>query len=687
MNQGPNLNLIMLVAVAASTILMGMTLYAFFIESREGLRISLRRLLLTLGGGAALIIVCLNFDWGKSPETSAESKIDRPPTTQPATPPTEPDKKKIASLKSQREKLQKQVADINKEIKTLDGQISNLQHGKDPDGKKTPLNPVMLSRSSGWVFLAIGIVLFQILALFLVDDMRFLLAGWRKKGENQKDMKPRIEALDRMARAAQRQAYAEACDEAGKIEASRLDTLDQIDYYYLKAFCLIQLLLKQYTTDTSFPTPADKERMAETEQSLQTLLEIAPRLAEAEYLSGILHLLKTDYVTALQKFEKASLTISKKEADFDNFISTCCLHQASMLTIAGKQDDVQKLFDRVISIGVASDRVPAVILKSRLSQIHQQLNNHDHAAVSENMAAIHKVAGLSTEKKEVLDQISGSVNLIMLTGEGKYDEALTQTRDYMSKWLPAGLPEPDDYAAEELLFSVVDEETLPFPSEIFSGLYFLEACLQLRVHKNDPLTRELVDGVSRSLLRALQFVPRHREILAALGIVSFYGNPEKRAKAVNWVEAAIAMGALHPLLIHITETDKKMEEKRSGLLDKFNTLALDRLLARDISENMRKALLDELGQFKDFHPVLKDIQGFEKPAYVPLTVQAILNRARYLREFAKEVVGNEINPITPRLRQAQVHYETLTHSFQQKMQELNDVEQEIMQEIGKHVLR
>ncbi|MBK8920274.1 MAG: hypothetical protein IPM81_02015 [Saprospirales bacterium] len=449
-------------------------------------------------------------------------------------------------------------------------------------------------------------------------------------------------------------------------------------------------MLRRYTTTGSgFPSLDDKKKMTATEKDLNTLLGLAPRLSEGEYLFGLLKMLQEDHALAIEHFDKAKAGgLGDKDADFENFVSTCCLSLASKRLSEGKGGEADALFNRVISIGVASDRVPAILLENRLLQVRRHYADRSYAAAWQALEAVRQVSGLTEEQAQSLAVITGAVEVLLLDAEDKYSEALASARTFLEKWTPENLPQPDDHAAEEFLFPVVQDDALPFASEIFRGFYFLESTLQVQVTQGRPLTPTQVDSTAQSLLRALQFSPRHREVLAALGILYFHMKPEKRPQALEWLEATISMGVLNPLVVYLVGSEKSREDKRAKLLEQFLSLSVERLLSRDISGQMRKALLDEWGQFKDFHPALQEIQST-----VPLdpsaavTLQAVIHRAKYLHAFAAEVESKEVVEPTLQFRQLQAEYGQLAHNFQHQLRQLGELEKHILQEIGRQVLR
>ncbi|WP_420147388.1 tetratricopeptide repeat protein [Spirosoma sp.] len=694
-------NSVLLLLLTFSLLLTLAVLYSFLIEKREGLSISYNRLYTSLASSLLLGIIgffVLTVDLSSTTQKRISVHV-QPITPTTKAPLSEASQDQIRKLEQRREVLQIQKSKIENEIAQLNITITQLS--KRPNDTITQLStprhsplgsPTLSLALNSWlVLLTLGILIFQTATIILTDDLGSLLPGWRwrRNGSRAREEKYReaLKQLNQLAVEAQLDRYETGLRIVDRIEPALMSTLEQADYYYLKSFCTIQLLLRQYTTEGSgFPTPKDKAMMADTDKSLKTLLSLAPRMTEAMYLVGVLKMMQEEYQEAIDNFDKAQVGLGEKDVDFDNFISTCCLQLASNLLTQGNIDGADQLFRRVISIGIAADRVPAILLKNRLLQVRQHYVNREFEAARQALEAVNQISNLTQQQQQAIDIISESMNILLLDGEQQHTEALGATRTFLKKWTPADMPPPDELTADEFLFSSTQEEVLPFSAEAFCGFYFLTAVLQLQTQQG-RLSQTQTDGITYSLLRALQFIPRHREVLAALGILYFYVNTDKRIKALEWLEASVAMGVFHPLVVQLVEKEKGREVKRVMLLDKFISLSLERLFARDISENMRKALLDEWGLFKEYHPALQEIKSTPKPEYAPITLQAVLNRAKYIEEFTSEVNSYEISEPSVHFKVTQERYGRLARQLQNHIQELTEVEKQILLEIGKQVLR
>lgn len=680
----------------------------FLLEKRQGLNLSSRRLYM-----AVLCFIMMGFVlfFHFRPTTSTTIPVPPPNPIQQTTTPvptivTLETERRINSLNTRKSELEKQKLEIEKqkqpiedEISTINKEIKQLQ----PVEKKTINEPTKVklnvpnSNTPWWTLFGLAVLIFQFLTMIFADDPHTLfleIRQWfrgKKNEEQEKQYQENLIWLDQLAEAAQNDQYKRGLELAEKINLVFFDDLEKIDYYYLSAFCGLQTLLRRYTTpESGFPSLDDKKKLALIEKDINALLGIAPRLSEGEYLFGLLKMLQEDYSLSIEYFDKAQASgLSDKDADFEHFISTCCLHLASKQLSEGKGDEADALFNRVISIGVSADRVPAILLENRLLQVRRHYTDRNFNEAWQALEAVQQVGGLNEEQARSLAAIIGAVEVMLLDAENKHNQAAASASTFLEKWTPSDIPQPDDHTAEEFLFPVVQEDALPFASEIFRGFYFLGATLQLQVaQQSKSLTPLQAEGIAHSLQRALQFSPRHREVLAALGILYFYTKPEKRSKALAWLEATISMGVFHPLVIQLVESEKSREDRRTKVLDQFLSLSVERLLSRDISNQMRKALLDEWGQFKDFQPALQEIQTVTPPDLsATLTLQAVINRAKYLKNFAAEIETKELTEATPHFKQLQTEYEQLTHHFQHQLYKLSELEKNILQEIGRQVLR
>ncbi|WP_210489345.1 SEL1-like repeat protein [Rufibacter aurantiacus] len=687
-------NPVLFLLLAFSLLITGLVLYTFLVERKEGLRISINRLYATLICSVLLGAVAVFSLRGESKNIikPLPAVLSQPKQTPQLKRLSLKEQQSISNLKLEIRNLLRQKSNIEDKITNIQNDISKIQNIRSGENTSSKI-PAKVPTTTSWpTLICIGLLISQLVFIIFADDPRTLLSVWQwsrnKNSQQGIQYEDSLKKLNQLAEEVQMERYEVGLALAEDIGPYLLSTLEQVDLYYLKSFCIIQILLNRCTTEGSgFPTLNDKKLMAESEKSLNTLLSLAPRLSEAEYLSALLEMLQENYKEAILKFDNAHKTISNKDADFDNFISTCCLYLAAQLLAEGQSESADHLFKRVISMGVAADRVPAILLENRLLQVSQYYKSGEYAAAHQALEAIDQVTELTKEQQQSVNLLTSTFNALILNAENKHANALAAISSFLTKYTPKNLPEPDDYAADELLFPIVNNEELPFEAEIFRGLYFFEAILKVQLLQVWPPNQEQIMSVSQSLLRALQFSPRHREVLAALGIFYFYGKTDKKNKALEWLEAAISMGVFHPFVGQLVEKEKGKEDKRSKLLDKFLSLSLERLSSRDIAENMRKALLDEWGQFKDFHPVLQEIKENTKMNFAPITFQAVLNRAKYIQEFATEISNSDIGDSSSQLNQAKDRYERLTNSFQRQMLELTEIEKLILQEIGKQVLR
>ena len=145
-----------------------------------------------------------------------------------------------------------------------------------------------------------------------------------------------------------------------------------------------------------------------------------------------------------------------------------------------------------------------------------------------------------------------------------------------------------------------------------------------------------VAAIAEPLLRALQIQPRDRDFLAAMGGALLLAWPELRLKAREWIEAAVTMGVASEIAKLILAHDREVEEERRGVLDLFRSTSAKFLRDPSLSAELRDALVDELGRFQEFEPMLISLQGRPELCPARADLNVLRERAGHLAALTRE---------------------------------------------------
>jgi tetratricopeptide (TPR) repeat protein len=535
--------------------------------------------------------------------------------------------------------------------------------------------------------------------LFVFGDPRnfgleALMKVFLKKNEDQKKAEQiALENLNSLAQLIHKEQYQSGLELVPTIDQNKLKRLDGIDFLYLKSFCAVQILLVDWLDQKQEKATLNKgqqeELLTQAIKDLSKALEMAPRMSEAEYVLAWALAIKGEYEEALKRFKQAENRLNLKEVDFKHIRSHCLLNLARNLLTQADHQRANKLFDEVVAIGVHSNKIPGILVENRLLNVKENFSKRNFDEARKGLETIRQVKGLTSEQKKSIEVIEESMEILFLYTEKRNEKTLENIKVFLTKWAPKGLPEADDHTADEYLFPVIDNKELPIPAEIYRAFYFLQAVvmIKLKLGQSSPLTRTQAEELAVPLLKALQFEPRQRDILAALGALYFWLIPQKREKALEWLEAAKNMGVesdyVHRLLEHYQNT----EAERRALLDRFMTLSSHYLADASINATLKKELAKELGQFHEFRPILLDLGDVGMMESKSPTLESLVNRAKYVQEISADLIRSDLNITKDKIISIYEEYQQLINSIQNASAHLEDLEKRIMQEIGSQIFQ
>lgn len=619
------------------------------VEKAEGLAPSTRRL-----GIAALAAVLTGAlavyasTLGADPPSWEARPADDPKTAEA--------RSRLADLQAKQTELQKEIDDLVVRI----GAPKEVTR-EDLEKKRAETQLLLLQGSLLVMLLGLG-------AVFFLGDPRTLVMK-RRKPEGPGD------PLDAMARACAGERWDEAMRAAATIEEGKLEGLDLIDFLYLRG-------VAELSTGEHDDAQRDLGRVA----------ALAPNMLEAHWALGAAYF-------AGEKFGEAAAAYARAaELDDAGAFPTKKARGAALVRHGERRlaeadvDAATKCFDEVTQLGVFTREIPAVLMSHRLATI---LGDLRAGKLAEARAGIALVRGaesgddLDPERKRVAEVTCSVYEMRLLHEEGDHGRILQKLPVMLAAWQPAGLPEPTEEAADEYLFAAVDPEKLEPRAAVFRASWFLLAVAEVRdrLERQSSLGPADVATIAKHLFRALQFEPRHREVLAALGVLYYLFEPTRREKAIEWIDAAVAMGTTSTIARRLLELDRSRESERTALLAHFRGAATRFLGDAMVDPKVRAALLEELGRFSDFRPVLVDLDDQTEIGHEAPTLAALRERVQYIQGVAATAESRMPPDTTRALRAIRDEYDAVVNTLELSASRVSDLERRVMEEVGKMVLR
>jgi len=310
------------------------------------------------------------------------------------------------------------------------------------------------------------------------------------------------------------------------------------------------------------------------------------------------------------------------------------------------------------------------------------------------LTAVRAIAsdGLGEDERRTAEVTSDVYQLLISHREGDHAATQAQVQAFLGRWLPPGLPAVSDQSADEYLCPAVDVDSLLLPAELYRGFFFVLAVTRAEEvgrRRRAPGDAE-AQQLAEPLLRALQFEPRQREALAALAVLYYWFRPALRARALEWMEAAVALGVRSRTVRGILAAARQRERERGELLDLFRDASARFLSDGTVSPRVRRALTEELGRFQDFRPILLELDTapLELEARPP-TVASLRERARFVLGLAGEVAARQggTGAEARALGGAASELSRVVEALDADAGRVEELEKRVMEEVGKVVLR
>ncbi len=672
----------------------GLAVRAFLVERREGMQVSTARL--SLLTAAFLVSTVLVMGVTFLPRQSVNERVRALPVAPPSV--STPELVKLekqraqlqanfAELREQEEKLSQQSNILANQQRALEGQIQILT-GSRPN----PVTVVVRSwedvdwRTRELLVLAIlaGLAVVGFVILAVGGRMQTLFPnGLSLFGE--KDETGTSQQVDRLAALVSQEKYGEALDQAASIHETKLTPLERFDFLFLRGFSALQLRLSSKTDHTE----EDRRKLlSAATRDLTEVLADAPRRAEARYALAYAFRMSGDDKKALEAFENCREDLkSEKDLPFDHNESVCLLRLAEQSLTEGKTDEAQGYFDRVVKLGELGSSVVQSRIRIGMNDLRSAMNRQDLTAASAVMEKLVGIPNLREAEKAQIDVLSAALNARFALRRDSAQLALEVTDQFLSTYLPSGLPPLDDATADEPFSPVLDDD-LPYPREVFHGFLLIQAAALSRIESKNrsALGEQQVDRLAAPLLRSLQLVPRQRDALGALGGLYYWFRRDKRDQAREWLEAAVSMGAKGRITRAILERDRLVEMERRQALDWFRSASSRFLRDPALAAEVRHALVEELGRFQEFEPMLINLREKPEIEQEEPTMQGLRERAAYLADLLLRMSRRGQSDQASRLAKIHGEYSACLSNLEQTAQTMSGLERRVFAELAENLV-
>ncbi|MFN0251976.1 MAG: hypothetical protein ACKV2T_34185 [Kofleriaceae bacterium] len=653
---------------------------AYLLEKREGLPRSTLRFAATIVMSLGLFGVAAYAQFAGQPKAPEAPKV------------IEHD----AATKEKIELLKKEVARLSQELSTRTAELEKL----DPT-----VTPPVIEPPRVWpLMVAFSLVLFAFGALAL-GDLQTLLPKKRSKsaeeavaeqvpGQPQAESKPEAATIANLASHANGGRYKAGIAMAARMSIEQLHKLEQLDFLYLRAFCHLMAVVKP-EGDAALGSRDRADKLAIAQKDCESLLGLAPHMAEAKYLLGLVRAHANDWQAALDTLRDTNTAdlANVDQLPVKENESACLLALAEQKLAAADNDGATQMFDEVTKIGVLAGQIPVAMVTHRILAVREAIKQNKLTEAADGIARIREVKGLEDEAQKAATAACDVYDVAIQYKAGtSEDKTLAATRAFFVRWLPAQLPDVEDQVADEFLLPAIDKTTLPLPADLYRALFFLEAVVRvdLASRKGAALSPDDVDALATLLLRALQFQPRHRDALAALGALYLAYKKERTEKALAWLDAAITMGVRSPRARALLAEARRAEQERKELLAMFRSASARFLSDPAVGIAVRKALIEELGRFDEFRPVVLDLQdsgALEAPSAGEITVTALRERAAFVGGIASEVVRRADPAAVGKLSEIHRELTALANNVDTSATRIAALERAVMVQLGRIVLR
>ena len=330
----------------------------YLIERREGLRISLFRLL-TLAAIFAVATALTIFARTLPQQTAASPAAPTPEANFDAE-----TQRLIAGKQRQQAQIAEELEKIRLEIAAAEGRRSDLQKQdlllrNEIDrlqGRGSIIMRVIRSieqfdrpfRIILVMTVLVALVFVGVIILLLGGQIQTLLPeGWTLSG-GRAERRALKQKIDEVAARVWDEKYADALDMANAIVDGPLGRFDLLDLKFLRGYCCVQLAAFPAEKDTEAQRQSLIDRAIE---NLRAVVQQAPKRGEAICALGLAYGLTEKNAEALEMFERAKLLIRGQELPFEHNESVCLLKLAELSLSTGNTEQAEVYFARVARLG------------------------------------------------------------------------------------------------------------------------------------------------------------------------------------------------------------------------------------------------------------------------------------------------------------------------------------------------
>lgn len=656
---------VIFVAAIAMLVQVVIAIRAYLYERREGLPRSIGRVAVTLLAAAGVAAAW----WLQLPPSPSSTSAVATGAPSAAVAPPAP--------RLEVERLEREIAAKSSELQQLQDAKKRYEPSPSVNGQTTIVRPrFTLSRSAAAVA-ALVFAIGALLVLLLTGNRDTLLPAWLLRGQK-RDRRAKLQAaLQEIAAAASSGETQKAFDRAEELDVGGLSLGDRLKAVFLRAHSALRLVAEGAGLDR-------KKTLATTIRDLESLLADAPDAAEVEYLLAYARALSEQYEPALRHFAAARPRLGESSLPFAHNESVCYIALAEASFGAGDAAAADANFAKATALGVLADHVPLFLVENRIltARRHLAANQLDDARAA--LEAVRNVTGLASEQKASVSAICDAFSVLISRRAGDDEKTLVDTCEFLTRIVPANVPPVDDEAADECLAAVVDAKDVRLPLSMFRAFYFLEATMRARLEVRGVIavSPELVEKLREPLLRALQFEPRQRDALAAIAVLYIWFVPDKRARALEWLESAVAMKVQSAIARRVLERVRASEQKRKELRDRFLHASGQFLADPTVVAQTRRGLIEEFGRFQEFQPLLLDAEQSFELGQRPPTVQSFRDRAQYIQALVSDsgqtilIRGSALDPIRS-------DYAEQVKKLEAAVARLTELDVRILQTIGR----
>jgi tetratricopeptide (TPR) repeat protein len=688
---------------------LGLSARAWWIERREGMRLS--RFRLSIVSVFFVISTGLMVAAFFLPETSQSSKRtseaveEKAPSNNSQNESTKkPDDSRNANLNPQLQEAEQEVATLEKKLTEAKQKLKDLQNRlNSPANTAVPQNSnassgtgnsqgelphgesLSISRESivlNFIIAATILLLAGFVVLLTAGQIQTLFpSGWSMipvKAKNESELEKKLQLL---TRAVWQKNYKEGLKIADQIREKSLNPLDRLDYLFLRSYCSLTLATGE---DEEFKETS-RQMCDQSIKDLESLIDDAPNRGEALYLLGLAYGLSGKYSEAQEMFKRARENLRMdKELPFAHNESVCFLKLAEISLSKGDTQRAEGYFQRVTNLGKLAGSVVESRIKIGMIDLQNAINKKDMETARTAIIRLEELKGLTDAQRLQIEIIRTAFSARIKLRQGNAGEASIEIEKFLQKYLPPQLPKPDEEAADETLGSPIDASELPFPHEVFRGFFFIYAvalCMS-ETRNRSMLSESQVEKLSEPLLRGLQFSPRHRDLLGSLGGLIYWFRKKDRQKALEWLEAAATMGISGQIVKRILEQDRLIEVERRDALDWFRSASSRLLRDPSLNAEVRTTLIEELGRFQEFEALIVNLE--EKPDFEleEPTLKVFKERAKYLLNLIAEFSKKGRTERKARLQAISNDYSAYIQTLENTTEGMTLLERRVFEELG-----